>query len=318
MRLLREIIVCLALCVLTCAQASLADEVLSPLVLEQSNDLSPAHFAYAGQIVNFTLTATNTGSDTIHDLGIVTSLSLSNFTCLPATPAMIAPQESMTCVGQYVISDDDLRAGSLVNIAYASSDEFTTEGIGQTLYAARGHLALLVMVVNNNAGRASADMWLVSADGVSSLAGWGLAEDDVSVGEYTLKREEGPTGYSLKSLSCKDDFDAKLPLEGGKIVTIEEGANVVCTFLYDDKVPRARPASVSTSEPPSYGYIPSVLTDIPELVGSPSTAGVGTDVVVDPGCSCSAQQRSSAYGSWPAIGLLLLAFGLWRKYRRQN
>ncbi|MEO8273270.1 MAG: DUF11 domain-containing protein, partial [Chloroflexota bacterium] len=70
-----------------------------------------------GDVIHFTITATNDGNVTLHDV-VVTDPNVSDLDCLPTTPvADLAPGESITCTASHTVTQGDLDEGSFLNQA---------------------------------------------------------------------------------------------------------------------------------------------------------------------------------------------------------
>ncbi len=76
-----------------------------------------------GEIINYTLTVTNTGNVTI--TGITVSDPIVTVTC-PGAPYTLIPGASTTCTAQYTVTAADILAGSIVNTATATGSSPTT------------------------------------------------------------------------------------------------------------------------------------------------------------------------------------------------
>ncbi len=80
----------------------------------------------AGDEIEYTVVATNTGEFTLTDVDITDDLidGLDSWTCTPTlTVAELAAGESITCTATYEITDADVEAGSVLNTACAVSDQ---------------------------------------------------------------------------------------------------------------------------------------------------------------------------------------------------
>jgi uncharacterized repeat protein (TIGR01451 family) len=100
---------------------STCDEVT--LVGEQSPSLSilkevaELKFTAAGQILHYTITATNTGNVTLHNV-VVTDAQVTDLVCTPALPvADLAPGETISCTASHTTTQADLDAGIFFNQA---------------------------------------------------------------------------------------------------------------------------------------------------------------------------------------------------------
>jgi uncharacterized repeat protein (TIGR01451 family) len=123
--------------------ASVCDDVTTPgtqnpaLSLTKSDDLNPAKYDHVGQVVTYTLTATNSGNITLHNVSVSDSPALDGFSCTPSIPvASLAPGGTVTCTGTHAITQADLDAGSFADTASATSNEDNAPNADDTVYAA--------------------------------------------------------------------------------------------------------------------------------------------------------------------------------------
>ena len=78
--------------------------------------------ADAGDSIDYTLTATNTGNVTLTGV-TVTDPKLGALVCAPAQPATLLPGEHITCTGSYTLTQADLNTGQVQNTGTADSDQ---------------------------------------------------------------------------------------------------------------------------------------------------------------------------------------------------
>ena len=99
------------------------DADLTPeLTLEKTAATLPV--TEAGQLLTYTLTATNSGNQTLRGLSVLDPM-LTNFICEQDT---LLRGDSLVCTGTYLVTQDDVDAGSLSNTASASA--ITPQGDG--------------------------------------------------------------------------------------------------------------------------------------------------------------------------------------------
>src|SRR5947207_14882990 len=80
----------------------------------------------SGQVVNYTLTATNTGNTTQHNVTVSDSPALAGFSCTPSIPvATFAPGATIVCTGSHTITQADLDTGSFKDTGTVTSTEAT-------------------------------------------------------------------------------------------------------------------------------------------------------------------------------------------------
>ncbi|MEE4195013.1 MAG: sortase [Anaerolineae bacterium] len=78
----------------------------------------------AGSTVNYEIIVTSTGDIPITNVTVTDPTpGVVMGTCTPAQGATLAPTEQMTCSATYVLTNDDITAGSFTNTAAADSDE---------------------------------------------------------------------------------------------------------------------------------------------------------------------------------------------------
>jgi uncharacterized repeat protein (TIGR01451 family) len=78
-----------------------------------------ASFGQAGDVINYTITATNDGNVTLSGV-TVSDPVLPGFSCAPDGPATLAPGASIVCTGTHTASQADVDRGSVPNTASAS------------------------------------------------------------------------------------------------------------------------------------------------------------------------------------------------------
>ncbi|MBB1482898.1 DUF11 domain-containing protein [Tessaracoccus sp. MC1865] len=77
-----------------------------------------ATYDAVGDLVTYTFLATNTGNVTLTDVTITDPLpGMSALVCDPAQPTTLDPGESMECTATYTVTQADLDAGSVYNVA---------------------------------------------------------------------------------------------------------------------------------------------------------------------------------------------------------
>ncbi len=88
----------------------------------QTNSLSltktaaPSTGVVAGTVVTYTYAGRNTGTTTLHNVGVTDPMSgLSAITCAPAAPATLAPNATINCTATYTVTQTDVDAGSILN-----------------------------------------------------------------------------------------------------------------------------------------------------------------------------------------------------------
>lgn len=104
-------------------------------VLELTKTATPQTFAAAGDTITYEYVVTNAGNTTITDVISITDDQIATVTC-PALPAGgLAPEATLTCVAQDVVSQEDIDAGELTNTASASDGVTTSGPVSETVTA---------------------------------------------------------------------------------------------------------------------------------------------------------------------------------------
>ena len=83
-----------------------------------------ASYAAVGEEIDYTITVTNTGNVTVDAVDVTDPLAdPGSIVCVPATPLTLAPGASTTCDATHTVTQADLDAGSVVNIATADGTD---------------------------------------------------------------------------------------------------------------------------------------------------------------------------------------------------
>lgn len=99
------------------------------------DDADDSGDASLGEVVTYTITTTNTGNVTLHGVATIDPL-VSDLECLPAAPASLAPGDAQVCTGTAVVTQADVDAGYLVNVATATGEDPSgtpVTGVGSAL-----------------------------------------------------------------------------------------------------------------------------------------------------------------------------------------
>ena len=103
--------------------------------LTMDKDAQTADFAAVGNLVDYNYTVTNSGNVTITTAVTVSDDKIPSVTC-PALPGgELAPNATLVCTGTYTVTQADLDAGSVTNIASASSGGTTSPIATETVTA---------------------------------------------------------------------------------------------------------------------------------------------------------------------------------------
>jgi uncharacterized repeat protein (TIGR01451 family) len=81
-------------------------------------------FDAVGDVVHYTIVATNTGNVTLANV-TVTDAKVTGLVCSPANGSSLAPGAAMTCTATHTITQADLDAGHYANTACANATSTT-------------------------------------------------------------------------------------------------------------------------------------------------------------------------------------------------
>jgi uncharacterized repeat protein (TIGR01451 family) len=154
------------------AAASLSVPATQAPHLSLTKVASPTSYDAVGQVVAYTLVATNDGNVSLTEVAISDSM-LEALDCTPAQPAALEPGDSLTCTGSRTVTQADLDAGSIANTAEASGKDpagatvsalsatatvsaaqsphvTITKSAGRTNYDAAGQVVEYTLVLTND------------------------------------------------------------------------------------------------------------------------------------------------------------------------
>ena len=94
-------------------------------------------FNAVGDVLSYEYLVTNTGNTTLTDPISVADDKIASVICPALLQAGIAPQASLTCAANYTVTQEDIDAGSVTNIASASAGELTSPNDEVTIDAMR-------------------------------------------------------------------------------------------------------------------------------------------------------------------------------------
>jgi uncharacterized repeat protein (TIGR01451 family) len=101
------------------------------LGITKTDSLNGTHYTTVGQVVTYTITSTNTGTGTLHQVTVSDDPALTGFACkvdnvaAPLPVANLAPGKAIVCTGTHSITAGDLDTGSFLDTAHASATGVT-------------------------------------------------------------------------------------------------------------------------------------------------------------------------------------------------
>ncbi len=186
--------------------------------LTLTKSASPSSYSKVGDVINYTLVATNDGNVTLSGVSI-SDATLGALTCTPSQPATLAPAATLSCTGSYTIKQSDLDAGKVTNSATGSGSGPLGQPVSDTESATvnaipNPHLSL------NKSG--TLNMTLVSPVDRAD------AGDRI---DYTLTATNDGN-ITLTGVTIADSMLGALTCTPAQPATLASGASLICTGSY--------------------------------------------------------------------------------------
>src|SRR2546427_71154 len=89
--------------------------------LSITKEASPTTYSKVGDVITYTIVATNTGNVTLSNVSVEDKPALEGFSCSPTIPNTLAPGTSITCTGTHKITQADIDAGKIADTACVSA-----------------------------------------------------------------------------------------------------------------------------------------------------------------------------------------------------
>jgi uncharacterized repeat protein (TIGR01451 family) len=105
------------------------------LTLVKTDSLNGAKYTAPGEIITYTVTATNFGNVTLHDVVVTDTPTLDGYSCSATSGGSLDPGVSVICSGTHTVTEADLSAGSITDTASAASTETSAPDAPDTVYA---------------------------------------------------------------------------------------------------------------------------------------------------------------------------------------
>nr|WP_246292706.1 DUF11 domain-containing protein [Naumannella cuiyingiana] len=98
------------------------DPAVPAIAVDKQAAIGDQQTVSAGDPIDYTFVITNTGNVTLSDVTI-DDPRLTEITCDPAADRVLAPNETLTCTGTYVVSQADVDAGTIENTVTVSGTD---------------------------------------------------------------------------------------------------------------------------------------------------------------------------------------------------
>jgi uncharacterized repeat protein (TIGR01451 family) len=226
--------------------------------------------ATVGDTIDYEIVATNNGEVTLKDVSISDPL-LGALSCIPSQPAVLAPSDTLTCTGSYTISQADIDAGKVDNVAETSSKlPDDSDGPRKTAGASlvlSGSPALTIVksatpATYSTVGAVISYSYLVTNSGNVTLSG------SFTVSDNKTTNESCPATATLApgaSITCTSSYTiTQADLDGGSVTNIASATNGVVTSPTDTETVTAVQAPgltiVKSASPSTYNAVGAVIS----------------------------------------------------------
>ncbi len=223
----------------------------NPLIDLEKSVTTGAGFDSVGDVITYSLVATNTGNLTLTEVSI-SDPKLGDLSCDPLQPATLAPEATLTCTGSYTVVQADLEAGSVPNTATVtgtppSGDDVTDE----STVSVPGDQNPLIEVVKSVTSGAGFDLvgdvitYSLVATNRGNVTLTDVSISDAKLGDLTCTPTQPVTLVPQATLSCTGSYEVtQADLDGGLVENVASvsgtppsGPDVVDTD--DETVPGA-------------------------------------------------------------------------------
>ncbi len=168
-----------------------ADQTAS---VDLTKTATPTSGLFAGDTVTYTMTATNTGAVSLHDVLITDPMAgLSALSCTPGSGSTLVANATMTCSATYTVTQTDVDAGSISNTAtvesLAPNNVPVTDTASRTILAGETASLDLVKTATPSSGVVAGDSIVYGFDvtntGTVSVTGVSVTDPMVGLGALT-------------------------------------------------------------------------------------------------------------------------------------
>ena len=188
--------------------------------------------ADAGDRIDYTLTATNTGNVTLTGV-TVTDPKLGTLVCAPAQPATLLPGEHIVCTGSYTLTQADLNTGQVQNTGTADSNQTpptqapSTVPVPQSPALAllkQGTLDTTVVAPGNRPDAGDKITYTLTAVNVGNVTLTGVTISDPKLGTLVCTPPQPATLAPGATLVCTGTYTlTQADLNGGQVQNTATG-----------------------------------------------------------------------------------------------
>ncbi|QQS48168.1 MAG: DUF11 domain-containing protein [Acidobacteriota bacterium] len=265
------------------------NEVVTPITLTPALSIvktaMPTTYSMVGQTINYSYLVTNSGNTTLAGPFTVNDDKATDEMC-PAT-ASLAPGASITCTASYTITQADIDAGSVTNIASATNGVVTSPTDTETVMATQSPALSIVKsampTTYSAVGNVISYSYLVTNSGNTTLAGPFTVNDDKATDEMCPATASLAPGASI---TCTASYTiTQADIDAGSVTNIASATNGVVTSPTDTETVTATQSPalsiVKTAMPMTYSAVGNVISYSYLVTNSGNTTLAGPFTVND-------------------------------------
>lgn len=238
-----------------------ADQLPALEVVKTANETS---VSVAGDVITYDYVVTNTGNTTLTQPVTVSDNLIPSVSC-PALPAGgLVPVASLTCTGSYTVTQADIDAGSVTNIATASSGGTTSPQTDETVPAVRTPSLEIVKTAQTTTVAAAGDIvlydYVVTNDGNVTITSPITVTDNLIP---TVSCPALPVGglAPAASINCTGQYTiTQADIDAGSVTNIASASDGTTTSPTDD-------ATVTADQMPALEMVKTALNPVFALAG---------------------------------------------------
>lgn len=200
----------------TCPPANYA------MSLTKTDNLNPGKYDHVGQVVTYTLTATNTGNVPLHNVTVTDAPALTAFSCTPSSPvATLAPGGTVVCTGTHTITHADVVAGKFVDTGTATSTETAPVTAKDTVYVAPAckNVPVVSLYTQLVGPPKTAVLSATATGGITTITV--IAQQNIQPVTYSMFTSGTPQGFPAGTTGPVYIFAKKVNQSAGSVIGVE-------------------------------------------------------------------------------------------------
>jgi uncharacterized repeat protein (TIGR01451 family) len=135
----------------TSTSANASVNAVQNLHLSLARHTNLDRYTFAGTTITYTLTATDDGNTTLHNV-VISDTLVAPLACSPPQPAILSPGEQINCTGSYTVQQSDLDNGTIDDTAHASGSGPQSQPVSAQVGGSvtEGRYEILLPILINN------------------------------------------------------------------------------------------------------------------------------------------------------------------------